>query len=56
MKTPGKSKIYVKIRNGDKVVETYVDTHEERKDLYDLVKEHIFGEDKKDKKIGFKEE
>ncbi len=48
-----KNKIYVKFRNGTKIVETYVDSHEERKDLYELIKEEVFGKPEDKKRIGF---
>jgi hypothetical protein len=48
-----KNKIYVKFRNGNKIVETYVENHEERKDLYELIKEEVFGKPDAKKKIGF---
>jgi hypothetical protein len=47
-----KNKIYIKFRNGNKIVETYVDTHEERTNLYELIKEEVFGKTDK-RKIGF---
>ena len=44
MKNPlRRNKIYVKFRNGQKIVETYVDNNEQRKDLYELIKEEVFG-------------
>ena len=55
MKVPTKkSKIYVKFRNGSKIVETYAEDHKERKDLFELIKEEVFGKSNKDNKtIGF---
>ena len=51
-----RNKIYVKFRNGQKMVETYVDDNEERKDLFELIKEEVFGKSDDDKKvIGFKD-
>ena len=53
MKIP-RNKIYVKFRNGQKIVETYVDNDKERKDLFELIKEEVFGKKEDNKKIGFK--
>lgn len=56
MRIPKKNKVYVKFRNGNRVVETYVENNKERKDLFELIKEEVFGKKDKDSKIGFKAE